>query len=221
MLFLFYHFVEDAGKVYDVFIDPEMNDRFVFILLKTGKLLVWKFMKPSYEWEYYKIFPLCKGPGCQLTSFAYNDSTIIWCEKRASLQCYVCVAEVNYSESEAGNDESDRKFSIRNTYCLLHNCLPITIHPFKDSKFCLLPSSNRPPGLILFWSKEKNEITVSCSMFHCDIIPIHISFLSAKFIKWSNTLKQIVGNLPTICLSVFDHFSGLALKGLVFFSFSQ
>ena len=38
--------------------------------------------------------------------------------------------------------------------------------------------------------------------------------LSAKFIKWSNTLKQIVGKLPTICLSVFDHFSGLALKRL-------
>ena len=38
--------------------------------------------------------------------------------------------------------------------------------------------------------------------------------LSAKFIKWSNTLKQIVGKLGTICLSVFDHFSGLALKGL-------
>ena len=38
--------------------------------------------------------------------------------------------------------------------------------------------------------------------------------LSAKFIKWSNTLKQIVVNLPTICLSVFDHFSGLALKRL-------
>ena len=38
--------------------------------------------------------------------------------------------------------------------------------------------------------------------------------LSAKFIKWSNTLIQIVGKLPTICLSVFDHFSGLALKGL-------
>ena len=39
--------------------------------------------------------------------------------------------------------------------------------------------------------------------------------LSAKFIKWSNTLKQIVGKLPTICLSVFDHFSGLAFKGLI------
>ena len=42
-----------------------------------------------------------------------------------------------------------------------------------------------------------------------------INPLSAKFIKWSNTLKQIVGKLPTICLSVFDHFSGLALKGLI------
>ena len=34
------------------------------------------------------------------------------------------------------------------------------------------------------------------------------------FTKWSNTLKQFVGNLPTNCLSVFDHFVGLALKGL-------
>ena len=41
--------------------------------------------------------------------------------------------------------------------------------------------------------------------------------LSAKFIKWSNTLKQIVDKLPTICLSVFDHFSGLALKGLTLY----
>ena len=32
--------------------------------------------------------------------------------------------------------------------------------------------------------------------------------------KWSNTLKQIVGNLPTICLSAFDHFMNLAIKGL-------
>ena len=44
----------------------------------------------------------------------------------------------------------------------------------------------------------------------CELNP-----LSAKFIKWSNTLKQIVGKLPTICLSVFDHFSGLAFKGLI------
>ena len=41
-----------------------------------------------------------------------------------------------------------------------------------------------------------------------------INPLSANPEKWSNTLKQIVGNLPTICLSVFDHFMNLALKEL-------
>ena len=43
---------------------------------------------------------------------------------------------------------------------------------------------------------------------------MYLNPLKPKFIKWSNTLKEIVGKLPTICLSVFDHFSGLALKGL-------
>ena len=32
----------------------------------------------------------------------------------------------------------------------------------------------------------------------------------------TNTLKYLVGNLPTNCFSVFDHFVGLALKGLRF-----
>ena len=39
--------------------------------------------------------------------------------------------------------------------------------------------------------------------------------LSANPTKWSNTLKQFVGKLPTNCLSVFDHFVNLALKGLI------
>ena len=39
--------------------------------------------------------------------------------------------------------------------------------------------------------------------------------LSTNSTKWSNTLKQFVGNLLTNCLSVFDHFVGLALKGLM------
>ena len=38
--------------------------------------------------------------------------------------------------------------------------------------------------------------------------------LSANPTKWSNTLKQFVGKLPTNCLCVSDHFVGLALKGL-------
>ena len=38
--------------------------------------------------------------------------------------------------------------------------------------------------------------------------------LSTNPTKWSNTLKQFFGKLPTNYLSVFDHFAGLALKGL-------
>ena len=38
--------------------------------------------------------------------------------------------------------------------------------------------------------------------------------LSTIFTKWSNTLKQFVSNLPTNCMSVFDHFVGFVLKGL-------
>ena len=42
----------------------------------------------------------------------------------------------------------------------------------------------------------------------------HFNPLSANPTKWSDTFKQFVGKLPTSCLSVFDHFVGLALKGL-------
>ena len=45
-------------------------------------------------------------------------------------------------------------------------------------------------------------------------IPSTLNPFSANFTKWSNTLKQFVGTLPKIFLSVFDHFVGLALKGL-------
>ena len=37
---------------------------------------------------------------------------------------------------------------------------------------------------------------------------------SASPTKWSRILKQFVGNLSTNCLSVFDHFVGLVVKGL-------
>ena len=38
----------------------------------------------------------------------------------------------------------------------------------------------------------------------------HVNPLSASPTKWSNTLKKLVGNLAINCLSVFDHFVGLA-----------
>ena len=42
-----------------------------------------------------------------------------------------------------------------------------------------------------------------------------ITPLGANPTKWSNTLKQFLANFPTNCLSVFDHFVKLALKGLI------
>ena len=57
--------------------------------------------------------------------------------------------------------------------------------------------------------KPKNEEV------YVGIIILNLNPLSATFTKWSNTLKQFVGKLPTNCLSVFDNFLGLVLKGLM------
>ena len=45
--------------------------------------------------------------------------------------------------------------------------------------------------------------------------PTGLNPLSANPTKLSNTLKQLVSKLPTNCLSIFDHFVGLRLKGLI------
>ena len=42
----------------------------------------------------------------------------------------------------------------------------------------------------------------------------HFNDLSANLTKWSNALKQFLGNLPTTCLNVFDHFVNLTFKRL-------
>ena len=52
-----------------------------------------------------------------------------------------------------------------------------------------------------------------------DRVFLLVNPLNAKFTKWSNILKQFVGKLPTNCLSVFDHFVGLALKGFSLWMF--
>ena len=45
-------------------------------------------------------------------------------------------------------------------------------------------------------------------------VKITLNPLSTNPTKWPNTLKQLVRNLLTNCFSEFDHFVGLALKGL-------
>ena len=41
-----------------------------------------------------------------------------------------------------------------------------------------------------------------------------VNLFSDNPTKWSDTLKQFVGSFPTNCSCVFEHFVGLALKGL-------
>ena len=41
-----------------------------------------------------------------------------------------------------------------------------------------------------------------------------INPVSTNPTKWSNTLKQLNCKLPTNCLSMLDHFAGLAFNGL-------
>ena len=69
--------------------------------------------------------------------------------------------------------------------------------------------------MFLLQKKIISKLSQELAVTRCPAVDKKFDFntLSAKLIKWSNTLKQIVGKLPTICLSVFDHFSGLALKG--------
>ena len=52
----------------------------------------------------------------------------------------------------------------------------------------------------------------------CDDNCSFLKPLSANPTKWSNTLKTIRRQKPTNCLSVFDHFAGLAFKGLNLFN---
>ena len=56
--------------------------------------------------------------------------------------------------------------------------------------------------------------TPSLDTFHA-VVCVTINPLNASPTKRSNTFKKFVGNLPTNCLSVFDHFAGLGLKGLM------
>ena len=70
-------------------------------------------------------------------------------------------------------------------------------------------------------SLEVKKLSVINTMLMYRMLPLvdsvkNFNCLSSNPTKWSNTLKQVVGNLPTNCLSVFDHFVGLVRKGLTY-----
>ena len=100
----------------------------------------------------------------------------------------------------------------------------IPIDKKTDDKYI---SNFQPVSLLNCFTKVYDNI-IKCRLYdamHNNISPFisayrknyntqHVNPLSANPEKWSNTLKQIVDKLPTICLSVFDHFMNSALKGL-------
>ena len=57
---------------------------------------------------------------------------------------------------------------------------------------------------------------IGLKLLNINIFLEYVNPLRTSPTKWSNTLRQFVGKLPTTCLSVFGHFVGLELKQLKF-----
>ena len=74
------------------------------------------------------------------------------------------------------------------------------------SGFCICKRCTR---LRIFLNKPEYALIISQYEWIC------LNPLSANPTKLSKKLKQFVTKLPTNCLSMFDHFVGLALKGLI------
>ena len=87
---------------------------------------------------------------------------------------------------------------------------------YRQFEMALFPECPLFQGSSILYRHNENmkyvflSITTSTTMslFLIAIIP-----LSTNPISWSNILKQFVSNLPTNCLSVFDHFVGLVPRG--------
>ena len=74
---------------------------------------------------------------------------------------------------------------------------------FHTNQYDLSAGLNRHFACCTYWLLEVQWVSF------CDTVEVNP--LSANPTKWS---KQFVGNLAANCLSVFDHFMKLALKGL-------
>ena len=92
---------------------------------------------------------------------------------------------------------------------------PYDLFSGQNYRFCIIYTAVIWENAL--FGKTQVRANLYSDIFYAVAITINLFLypLSANPTKWSNTLKQFVGNLPTNCLSVFDHFVGLALKGLI------
>ena len=77
--------------------------------------------------------------------------------------------------------------------------------------------TNNPDFILLKWRLKTKHLPAKCVIRAIEIHQMEICLnpLTVNPTQWSNTLKQFVDKLPTNCLSVFDNFVGLVLKGLI------
>ena len=76
---------------------------------------------------------------------------------------------------------------------------------------------------VIYYGKCNHYVLINCIRYciRGELIQNYFNSLSTNLQKWSNTQKQFIGNLPTNCLSVFDHSGKLALKRLTFSTFNH
>ena len=161
--------IEDCGGGVLDLIYILRDQEYVLVLMRTGDILVWSFVKPQYEWIFITKISLSKHRNCQVLSYAFNDAegAIVWCEKRGSTLCYIFSALITIKEKNVV-DISDAK-------TLLHNSLPMNIYLIPDG-CCLVPVANKPAGLLLF------------SSYHSDTITVHM---------WNGTVGNTTRYIPT------------------------
>lgn len=127
----------------------------MFIVLKSGKVLVWKFIRPSFEWHFVSKFSLSVSKNIQITSLCFDKKSnlLFWCERRTPTQCCVCSGKIKI---DSGKDMLSEKSDI------LHNCPPVQMFLVGPSGVLLRPTANSPAGIAMYWSQASKRIQVVC-----------------------------------------------------------
>ena len=124
-----------------------------------------------------------------------------------------------------GKDTNMMSASLASSWCIHGNCEQVSsvIFFFNSVIVYLLGFSFYEKWFLLAFVVATKTNLVLSKMVVCrpigflkefsvivDMTSISLNPLRANPTKWSNTLKQFVRDLPKNCLSVFDHFVGLA-----------
>ena len=140
--------------VLDVFCTGTPATLHMFIVLKNSEVHIWKFVRPSFEWQFVSKFHLSASKNVQVTSLCFDKRSklVFWCERRTPTQCCVCKGRISL---ESGKDVILEKLDI------LHNCPPIQLFLVGPSGVLLHPTANSPAGLTMYWSITSSRIQVS------------------------------------------------------------